>query len=152
MEEPSQCPEPKEFPNGHCDPLIMGGSGNSLDSYPVGTTADCYCFIGYNMNGSDSIVCQNNGSWSNVPECEEFTRTTSQPRIICGLNDLEILIPRIECESWAGDGATRFEVGGKAICSCQHGSQMNPPVGEVVPICSYSGHWVVPGIEVTCNN
>ena len=56
-----------------CSPLaeISGGQyfGDWRTNHTSNTTVRFGCYKGYNLNGSDGITCDTNGSWTPFPKC-----------------------------------------------------------------------------------
>ena len=50
--------------------------GLNNGQYTVGSTVSFTCNSGYHLNGADSAICQDDGSWSvELPTCADSTFT-----------------------------------------------------------------------------
>uniref|UniRef100_H2Z7B2 Sushi domain-containing protein n=1 Tax=Ciona savignyi TaxID=51511 RepID=H2Z7B2_CIOSA len=130
-EQPPTCTEIK------CrDPLeINHGIFNPLPSYYIGSRVSYRCNPGYQLQGDETIICENNGEWSSTePTCNEITC----PALTAPTNGL-ISNPR-----------PVYTYGNTVFFTCHLGYRRN---GQRSIHCSNDGTWSHPVPtceEITC--
>eukprot|EP00117_Sycon_ciliatum_P010990 scpid73632/ scgid12649/ Sushi, von Willebrand factor type A, EGF and pentraxin domain-containing protein 1; CCP module-containing protein 22; Polydom; Selectin-like osteoblast-derived protein; Serologically defined breast cancer antigen NY-BR-38 len=85
-----------------------------------GATASFSCNVGYNLNGSSSINCPENGTWSATPSCD---------RVTCAV----LMNPM-----YGTVRAAANDYLAKANYSCNTGYVLS---GDAVPTCLLTGEW-----------
>ncbi|XP_064484455.1 sushi, von Willebrand factor type A, EGF and pentraxin domain-containing protein 1-like [Ornithodoros turicata] len=84
-----------------------------------------YCNHGYRINGTDYLVCNNDGTWSDtIPSCVEYN---------CTLVDLG---PHIIVEEFANSNVTEFPVGSRIYLKCEEGYMLE---GASSLVCAGGG-------------
>uniref|UniRef100_H2Z7B0 Sushi domain-containing protein n=1 Tax=Ciona savignyi TaxID=51511 RepID=H2Z7B0_CIOSA len=131
-EQPPTCTEIK------CrDPLeINHGIFNPLPSYYIGSRVSYRCNPGYQLQGDETIICENNGEWSSTePTCNEIKCSKPAEILKGSLNSTQL----------------EYSISTVLTYTCISGYEID---GQANLVCLSTGTWSHPEpecIEIQCN-
>ncbi|XP_065884217.1 scavenger receptor cysteine-rich type 1 protein M130-like isoform X2 [Dysidea avara] len=115
------CPSQPVVPNGSVS-CSLGDDG--VTSYE--DTCSLQCDVGYELMGSNTLMCHANGTWSNFSVCIRVKCPTLEDLgngyVTCSLGDDEVFSYGDTCSYTCGDG---YKLTGSSIAACGSDGQWN---------------------------